>query len=120
MIFNVDHAHRYAKARHLLQKRGPRELLRGKIRESMQWSLDDHNTVRYDFAFRDPASGRVTQYGCDAHFRYEMSEDQHREMVFEPCLARIAMMIQMKCGIARAIENQIPLSLPRDVRARYI
>jgi hypothetical protein len=101
--------------------RAERDLLTGHVRECKQWSCEDLNFVQYDFAYRDPASGRHAQYCVRATYEDWMTDEQMDKMVAEPALACLAMMLQRKCGIREALTHKIPLSLPLTaIKARFV
>jgi hypothetical protein len=104
---------------HLL-RRVARDLLKGKVRASAQWSpLDpDGQVVRFDFAFRDPASGRLRQYCVEMWLDPEMSLDDPR--IVEPVVASIARALEAQCGVKVATENRIPLSFPKLANVRMV
>jgi hypothetical protein len=90
------------------------------LRETIQW---DPNTegfyVRYDFAYIDPASHWQLQYCIDS---VSMSKDPATldEQLVPVARAAIVRMLKRKCGVKRAIENQIHLELPRGAPSRYV
>jgi hypothetical protein len=100
------------------EKTSPNEL---RLREVRMFNISDEGfeRVRYDFLYRDPASGWLQQIGVDAIVRE--GDDPNDERIIEPVRARLAHMLRRKCGLDRAAENQIHLPLPLSaVRARYV
>jgi len=114
---------RFLISRHTRQ-REERELLKGRIRETKQWCPEfDAGVVvyRYDFAFKDPASGRYQQYATELWCADdELITEVRDERLVETYRVAIARLIQQKCGIREAIANQHQLALPRGVEARYV
>lgn len=92
----------------------------GAVRECQQYTLDGPDVWRWDFAWRDPASGRVSQYNTLAFVKAGMSDEDFAARVREPAIACIEREVHRKCGMAYALANQYQLSLPRNVPARYI
>jgi hypothetical protein len=94
----------------------------GAVREVKQWSLDTGTDEWFwDFAWRDPASGRLVQYNARASVAYPgPSEADFVERVRAPAIACIERDIHRKCGVAYALANQHHLSLPRGVVARFV
>lgn len=102
---------------HMKRKRFPP----GAVRECMQFTLDGPDVFRWDFAWRDPASGRVTHYYVEAQAEPDMPEADFAERVREPAVACIERQIHRKCGMDYAVANQYPLSLPRTINvARFV
>lgn len=91
-----------------------------RVREMLQYSIcDDWFPVRYDFAYRDPASGWMIQYIVEVIVT--QNDLAYRdERAVPPAKATIATYLKRKCGLKLAIENQIPLVLPTGVNARYV
>jgi hypothetical protein len=94
----------------------------GVVRECQQYTIDEpYDVWSWDFAWRDPASGRLTQYNALAYAMPEMSETEFAERVRAPAVACIEREIHRKCGMAYAIANQFPLSLPLTaIKARFV
>lgn len=96
----------------------------GVVRECKQWSLyADADEWQWDFAWKDPASGRLTQYNARASVAQnpKLSEDDFATHVRAPAIACIEREIHRKCGMDYAIANQYPLQLPRvGVVARFV
>lgn len=90
------------------------------VREALQFSIEDRQLVRYDFAYKDPASGRLVQWCVETITDACMSTQERDERIVPPCKANIARHLRLKCGIDLAIANQIPLDLPRTAEARYV
>jgi hypothetical protein len=88
----------------------------GAVREC----LDAGDVVRWDFAWRDPASGRVTQCNVLALSAPELSEDDFATRVREPAIACIEREAHRKCGMRYAMANQYHLSLPRGVPGKFV
>jgi hypothetical protein len=99
-------------------RRAERSLLAGHVREVKQFNLGGPDVFRWDFAYRDPASGRMVQYTTQVYV--EANEPHFDERVREPAIACLAMMIQRKCGIKEALANQRQLELPRNVPGRFV
>lgn len=89
----------------------------GRLRQVRMWDAAGPEHVRFDIAYRDPASGRYRQYGCDVMVAEEHELPEH---VLETVRAVIARELHRQCGIERAIENQHLLSLPQTVQASYV
>lgn len=91
------------------------------LRETVQYSLDTDGTLaRYDFAYKDPASGWFTQICIDV---LAPSDDTAvlDEQIVPVARAAIVRRLKQKCGVKRAIENQLYLELPRGaVCCRYV
>ena len=85
----------------------------GAVREMQHYSIDDPYAWRWDFAWQDPASGHVTQYGVDARAEPDMPEADFAERVRGPAIACLEREVHRKCGMDYAVANQYPLSLPR-------
>ena len=112
-----------ARIRLHMHRRDERKLLEGHVRECSQYSVkNDVEPYRWDFAYRDPASGFEQQYSCTAFACTAVqTPEQFHEMVREPALLRLAMMLQRKCGIKEAVAHKIQLPLPRAALvARYV
>jgi hypothetical protein len=96
-------------------------LLKGKVREVRQWHLEGQPVeYRYDFAWRDPASGLVSQYCSMTYVDDLMSEAERDERIVPACVAQITREIERACGMEYALKNQYQLSLPRGVPGRYV
>jgi hypothetical protein len=104
------------------QETEPDSLLVGHLREVEYWdaSLEDHTHYRWDFAYLDPASGGLWQYGVDQAVVETISPASFEERVRAPARAMIARMLRRKCGIRAALANQVPFSAPRTGRTRYV
>jgi hypothetical protein len=89
------------------------------LRETMQmyFDCDEIYVVRYDFAFIDPASRWFWQYGVDAQL---LDLDRRDELLVPVAKATIRRILNRKCGVKLAVENQVHLDLPRGVSARYV
>jgi hypothetical protein len=109
-------------ARLATRKAQPDELLAGQLRESQQYQIYDPEGVHYrwDFAYKDPASGKLWQYGCDALVTEPMSDEEFKERIFKPARARIASMLRSKCGIPAALAHQVWLPTARCMKVRYV
>lgn len=92
----------------------------GAVRELRTFDLEIGDVVRWDFAWRDPASGHVTQYSALAFAAPELSEDDFATHVREPAIACIEREVHRKCGMRYAMANQYHLSLPRGVPGRFV
>lgn len=96
----------------------------GAVRETRQWTPDIgdrlHVQLRYDFRFRDPVSGADLLYYATAWADERMSTRDIDERVAEPAIACLERMVHRKCGMDEAIKNQIPLTLPSAVPARFV
>lgn len=92
---------------------------KGAVRECSAYDYCGE-AFRWDFAWRDPASGRVTQFNVIALAAPELSEADFAERVRKPALACIEREIHRKCGMDYAIKNQYHLSLPRGATARMV
>jgi hypothetical protein len=102
-------------------KTPPKHFPRGACRECQQYTLDGPDVWRWDFAWRDPASGRVTQYNVMAFADASMDEETFAKHVRHPALACIEREIHRKCGMRYALANQYQLSLPRCAAvARFV
>ena len=89
------------------------------VRECQQRTIEGPEIWRWDFAWRDPASGRVTQY-CVQSYLADGAPDAHLREARKIAKIKIIREIQHKCGLREALQNQYSLSLPRGMRARYI
>lgn len=102
----------------------PKPFPEGTLRECEQWSpdLEEYMTVRWDFAFKDPASGRWQQYSTCAMYNPKIvkTHEAFNEMVRAPAVACLARMIHRKCGMDQAVAHQALLDLPRHVKGRYV
>jgi hypothetical protein len=92
----------------------------GVVRECRAFDFEFGDYWRWDFAWRDPASGRIMQYNCVTYADDALPEADFAERVRAPALARIEREIHRKCGMAYALANQYPLSLPRGIPARFV
>jgi len=102
-------------------KRAPRKHFPpGAVREVKQFTVDCDEEYRWDFAWRDPASGRVVQFNVRAYAPHSMSEADFAAMVREPALACIEREVHRKCGMDYAMANRYQLALPRHVPGRYV
>lgn len=75
--------------------------------------------MRYDFAYRDPASGWPQQISVDVLIDAD-DLTQRDERIVPPARASIERVLKRKCGIKLAISNQIHLKLPVHRAARYV
>lgn len=91
------------------------------LRETVQYNPDaDGVFVRYDFAYKDPASGWFIQICIDV---LAPSDDTAvlDEQIVPVARAAVVRRLKQKCGVKRAIENQLYLELPRGtVCCRYV
>lgn len=94
----------------------------GVVRETQQWNPEPGMIEwRYDFRFRDPATGAdLLYYATTWADDVKMSVAERDERIAEPAIATLERMVHRKCGMDEAIKNQIPLALPRDVPARFV
>jgi hypothetical protein len=92
----------------------------GAVRECQQFSIDPPDVYRWDFAWRDPASGKVWQYSTQAMVMPGMSEADFAEQVRAPAIACLERQVHRKCGMDYAMKNQYPLELPRNVPGRFV
>lgn len=116
--FNTVRAHLL-----LLRPKPDASLLAGHVRECRQWSLDtDTHEYRWDFAYTDPASGRFQQYSViGSVVPGTLTESEFAERIREPSVACLARLLHRKCGVARAIQHEHRLPLPRVAEhARYV
>lgn len=81
-----------------------------RVREVSMWSVDNYVHLRYEYRFRDPASHQEWWYKVDAMAEEWMTRQQINEAIVEPCVARLGRMLDLKCGLARAIANSVPFS----------
>lgn len=103
------------------EKHRPSDL---RLREVAQWSPDNdpYFYIRWDFAWKDPASGWVYQYGVDAYVdETTLADLERRNFLADTAKATIGATLRRKCGLDRAIANRIFLELPRTAKhARYV
>lgn len=94
----------------------------GAVRETRQWTYQGDFLVqlRYDFRFRDPASGADLLYYVTAWADEKMSTIDVDQRIAEPAIACLERMVHRKCGMDEAIKNQIPLTLPHTVEGRFV
>jgi hypothetical protein len=104
------------------QRQPERELLVGRVRETVQWSpiSDEFELIRYDFAYTDPVSGQLQQFMVEVWVERSTPIEMRNERVAEPSVAKLARMIEQKCGIREALAHQYPLSFPIEARARMV
>jgi hypothetical protein len=103
----------------LLRKKGiqPSAL---RVREVVQFSIaDDCVPVRYDFAYRDPASGRRVQWCVEVLENKDIPSERDQRII-PPVKACIAKHLRSKCGIDLAVANQLELELPRTTPGRFV
>ncbi len=87
------------------------------MRETIQWSPTDDHYIRYDFAYIDPASKRAVQYTVEV---MAVATDKIDERIVPIAKTQLLRILKQKCGVKRAIENQIKLEPPRGVPSRYV
>lgn len=94
----------------------------GVVREVRQYAAayDFAIVIRWDFAYRDPASGAWMQVGADAMIAKDVPDSDVERFVREPAVACLEREIHRKCGMAYALANRIPLELPRHGAGRYV
>lgn len=118
---NARRLHGMIVARTAEIRREETALLRGHVRECKQWDVYtgvDH--WRWDFAFTDPASGRVRQYSVIGTSVPSFNDEQFAEQVRAPSIACLARSLHQQCGIRKALANEHSLRLPRSMLARYV
>lgn len=91
-----------------------------RMREMVSYPVSEYGFwVRYDFAYRDPASGWIMQVGADVVTTHDDPDERDRCQV-EPARAVIERLLKRKCGVKLAIANQIHLKLPVYGVGRYV
>lgn len=90
------------------------------LRELEYYNIEEGGKhIRHDFAWRDPASGRLRQYCVDSRLD-ELITETARQSVRETARGLIAGILESQCGVERALANQYQLGIPRATTVRFI
>ena len=92
----------------------------GAIRECVQFDPRFPHFFHYqwDLQFKDPGSGRIEQFTCEALVQSGVSVEEFDKRIRSPSVACLTRMVNQKCGTRAAVFGS--LTLPRGISARYL